>query len=193
MATSTVPVRRRWWIAAAGIVAVAVLYEPLELDDLPRALRGGGATAPVLWAIVAALWIWSVARFERIAAWYGRNRIAVLQTARRLGICWAPIFVGLFYVMWVLGRLSLGHWPPRNMNDDPKGIFACAIVHMIIIGWFWLFPVAVITPHVVRAKLMPERRVLGHVGDFVVTAALVAATVMWWELDTHSLPRWFKD
>jgi hypothetical protein len=185
--------RRRFLVAVIGVSALVVLYQPLELDDLPYGLRAGGKTAPVLWAIAAALWIWAIMRFDALAGWAERNRVALLRTARWLSLYWAAIFVALFYVMWIAGRLSLGRWPPRDMMDDPKGILPCAVLYMAICGWFWLFPLALAVPHFVRAQLAPHPKLNGHIRDFIVTVGLIAAAAIWWDTDPHSLVRWFKD
>ncbi len=181
-------------VAAVGILVLIALYDPLELDDLPNSL-GGARTAVVLWMVVGAIWCGAMLRIEAVYSWAQRHRGGLLRLLRHSAVYYGPILVALFYLMWVLGRLWLGFWPRAIPMHDPKGIPPCAVVHLLICGWFWLWPVAVFLPigRFIHARLTHRRHASEHLFELTSTLLLIAVSAWWLVTDPHQLVRWFLD
>lgn len=185
----------RAWVAAGGVALVAALYHPLELDDLPHGLRADGLGPSILWSVVGALWVWSVVQLDVTWPWFLRHRAALVAAARYGGLYYGLILVALFYAMYAGARLSLGFWPPKTMAYDPAGIVGSAIVHMLICGWFWYWPVALLIP-LVRLYRAVARRTESprhSLAELAVTLLFAAYAYVWLKTDPHNLVTWFLD
>lgn len=185
----------RAWVAAGGVAIVAALYHPLELDDLPGALRAGGLGASLLWSVLGVLWVLAVVRLDVTWPWLQHHRAAFFTAARYGGIYYGLILVALFYAMYAGARLSLGYWPPATGLYDPKGMVGSALVHLLICGWFWYWPVALLLPLVRLYRAITQRTANSRhsLAELAVTLLFMAYAYAWLQLDSHNLVSWFLD
>lgn len=187
---------RRAMVCIAGLAVFAAalpwLYDEL---DIPYGIRADGYTGRVLCLLAVAGWIALTLRFNVVKDWAERNRRALMGVARVASVGYGAIFVGLFYLMWLLGRVEAGVWP-RAYNPDPKELLGSAICYVLICSWAWLLPVAVIFP-LARAGLIwrqaSVRARLVGLAEVVLTLALMGMAVRWISDDPHRIVRWFLD
>jgi hypothetical protein len=182
----------RLFVAQAGVLIVAVLWAPLELGEFPGSLR---PAVPIVWGLIAALWLWTMWRWETVWNWARAHRTALLSAAAWGGVFYGAILVGLFYLMWLLGRLWMGQWPRAIPMHDPNGMPPTAVIHMLICGWFWYWPVALALPigRFIHAHKNRKPRATIHLLECGITLVFIMAATLWLTSDPHQLVRWFLD
>lgn len=187
---------RRGFASLAGLAVCAAVFPWFYHEfDIPFALRAGGVTGAVLWGAFVAAWVWGTWRFDALCAWAKRHRETLLAIARWSGIAYGPIFVGLFYLMWIAGRWNMGEWPRAIPMHDPKSIPAAALVYVAIVAWGWCLPLAVAFPfsRAIRGWWRHDQTARARLGDLGATLAGLGFATAWIALDPQSLVKWFLD
>jgi len=183
-------------MGTAGLAVCAAAFPWLYREfEVPYALRAGGVTGAVLWGLFVAAWVWGMWRFEELMRWAREHRGGLSRAARWASVYYGPILVGLFYFMWLLGRLDLGKWPQATPAHDPKGIPLAAFGYILICVWFWSLPLVAMyaLARWVRAWWRHDGRALACGTDFVATVVLGAVAIGWIAADPHELVKWFLD
>lgn len=182
-------------IAGLAVFAAALPWVYDELD-IPYGIRADGYTGRVLCLLAVAGWIALTLRFNVVKDWAERNRRALTNVARVASVGYGAIFVGLFYLMWLLGRLDLGVWPQAIPMHDPKGTAGSAIGYAMICVWASGLPVALIFT-LVRISFDWRRGTLRarFVGllEVALMLAFMGMAILWVSEDPHELVHWFLD
>jgi hypothetical protein len=201
----------------AFAVFLALTAVPFLMNAFPRVFAGAfsehvgewSGLGLLLMAVALTAWAWAALQLGRewrcwqtagfrpivLAAEIGKEIPLRWRTVGRWALIFhGPILVGLFYLMWISARIALGRWPRWGGADDPKSIAGASIVYWTICIWFWVGVLALAAP-LFRAGAScraPDRA--GSAGrDFMMTATLLAVSLITILSDPHHLLTWLMD
>jgi hypothetical protein len=112
----------------------------------------------------------------------------------RVAMFYGPLLVGLVYLTWTAGRLTIGHWPRPNL-DDPSIMAGIDPFYFAAASCMLLLPLAVMLPVVrlVVAISARDQSWIRRAWEGLVAYVLLVGSLGFLRLDADRVLKWFMD